>query len=224
MKAMNLGVYLVTDEALCGARGVVETVRQAVLGGATIVQLRDKHADLDGHLRQLEQLAEVTFGLAQLVVNDRLDVAIAARERGIPLDGVHLGQGDDAVLQARDALGPDAIVGLTANAPEHLVSLAELPAGTVDYLGAGVIHPTTTKPNHPPALGVSGFRAFRDASPVPVVAIGGIGLADVASLRAAGAAGICVVSAICAADDAEAAAREFRATWQGQPQAEGGAR
>jgi len=210
---MSLGLYLVTDRALCGARGVVETVRRAVDGGVGIVQLREKHADDAEQLRQAERIAAAIDGRATFVINDRLDVAHAARERGIPVDGVHLGQGDAAALRAREELGPDAIIGLTANTPEHLAALARLPRGTVDHLGVGVIRPTSTKPDHPPALGIEGFALLAAAAPVPCVAIGGVGLSDAAQLRRAGAAGIAVVSALCAAPDPELAARELLAAW-----------
>lgn len=210
---MNLGIYLVTDRALCGERGVVQTVRQAVDGGVNTVQLREKYDGFDEQLRELERLAEVIDGRALLVINDRLDVAIAARERGIAVDGVHLGQGDTAVDRARGELGPDAIVGLTANTPEHLTAVANMPERSVDYLGIGVIRPTSTKPNHPPALGFDGFEHLAATAPVPSVAIGGVELADTAELRRRGAAGIAVVSAICAAPDAEAAARDFVRAW-----------
>ena len=103
---MRLDLYLVTDAALCGDRGVAETVRQAVQGGVTTVQLRDKHRTAAEQLRELELLAEAIDGRADLVINDRLDVAVAARERGLPVAGVHLGQGDDAVTRARAELGP----------------------------------------------------------------------------------------------------------------------
>lgn len=210
---MNLGIYLVTDRALCGSRGVAETVRAAVDGGVRAVQLRDKDADVDAHLRELERLAEVIQGRALLLVDDRLDAATAARERGLPVDGVHLGQGDVGVQRARTALGPDAVIGLTANTEAHLASAARLPEGTVDYLGIGVIHPTTTKPDHPPALGHDGFRRLAAVAPVPAVAIGGIAVDDVTRLRDNGAAGVAVVSAICAADDPEATARRFVRAW-----------
>lgn len=209
----DLSLYLVTDEALCGERGVVETVRQAVDGGVRIVQLRDKNATDAETAEQLVELSRVIDGRALLVVNDRLDAALAARAAGARVDGVHLGQGDASVLRAREALGPDALIGLTANAPEHLDALRELPAGTVDYLGVGVIRPTSTKPDHPPALGVEGFRVFADASPLPCVAIGGVGIDDTEDLRGAGAAGLAVVSALCAADDPAAAASAFRRRW-----------
>jgi hydroxymethylpyrimidine kinase/phosphomethylpyrimidine kinase/thiamine-phosphate diphosphorylase len=208
-RRVDLSLYLVTDAALCGPRGVVDVVAEAVAGGVTAVQLRDKAAGDAELLQQLEQLARVIDGRATLVVNDRLDVAIAARERGIRVDGVHLGQGDAAALTARDALGATAIVGLTANTVAHLEAIERMPPGTIDYVGVGVIRPTATKADHPPALGVDGFAALAAVSPVPCVAIGGVRVSDVAALRAAGAAGIAVVSAICAAPEPRAAADEF---------------
>lgn len=211
---MKLGLYVITDRDLCGARGVAETVRRAVRGGAGIVQLREKQAGFDDQLRQVEELAEAIDGRARLIVNDRLDVAIAARDRGIPVDGVHLGQEDARALTARQALGRHAIVGLTANTSAHLAAVARLPAATVDYLGVGVIRPTTTKPNHPPALGVDGFGELVASTPIPCVAIGGITLADVAPLKRAGAAGIAVVSAVCAAEDPESAASTLTREWE----------
>ncbi|PVE93198.1 bifunctional hydroxymethylpyrimidine kinase/phosphomethylpyrimidine kinase [Microbacterium sp. TPD7012] len=210
----DLSLYLVTDPELCGPRGVVETVRQAVDGGVRIVQLRDKSATDAEIVEQLVELSHVIAGRARLVVNDRLDAALAARERGARVDGVHLGQGDASVLRAREALGPDALIGLTANSAAHLDAVRALPPGTVDHLGVGVIRPTLTKPDHPPALGIDGFRAFAEASPLPCVAIGGVGIDDTEALREAGAAGLAVVSALCAADDPGRVAAEFRRRWR----------
>ena len=209
----DLSLYLVTDAALCGDLGVVETVRRAVDGGVRIVQLRDKDATDAETVDQLLALSQAIDGRALLVVNDRLDAALAARERGARVDGVHLGQGDASVLRAREALGPDALIGLTANSAAHLDAVSALPAGTVDYLGVGVIRPTATKPDHPAPLGVDGFRDFAASSPLPCVAIGGVGIDDTESLRDAGAAGLAVVSALCAAEDPTAAAAQFRRRW-----------
>lgn len=211
----DLSLYLVTDRSLCGARGVAETVRQAVAGGVRVVQLRDKAATDAETVAQLIELSQVIDGRALLVVNDRLDAALEARRRGARIDGVHLGQADASVLRARELLGADALIGLTANTPTHLEAVRELPAGTVDYLGVGVIHPTGTKPDHPPALGVDGFASFAAESPLPCVAIGGVGLEDVTALRDAGAAGVAMVSALCAADDPMVKARAFRRRWNG---------
>ena len=209
----DYGIYLVTDPVLCGPRGVVETVRLAVDGGVHTVQLRDKHASFDQQLSQLEQLAVVIDGRAKLVINDRLDVAVEAQRRGIAIDGVHLGQGDEAAFTAREELGTDAIIGLTANTEDHLAAVAALPAGTVDYVGVGVIRPTSTKPDHPPALGIAGFAHLTAISPVPTVAIGGVHQEDNADLRSAGAAGVCFVSALCAAEDREHVARSMADAW-----------
>ncbi|MBP5802895.1 bifunctional hydroxymethylpyrimidine kinase/phosphomethylpyrimidine kinase [Microbacterium maritypicum] len=211
----DLSLYLVTDAALCGDRGVVETVRRAVDGGVRIVQLRDKDATDAETVDQLVALSQAIDGRALLVVNDRLDAAVAARERGARVDGVHLGQGDASVLRARKVLGPEALIGLTANSPAHLDAVDALPSGTVDYLGVGVIRPTTTKPDHPAPLGVEGFRGLVSRSALPCVAIGGVGVDDTEALREAGAAGLAVVSALCAADDPATTARQFRRRWLG---------
>jgi len=210
----DLSLYFVTDAALCGERGVVETVRQAVDGGAGIVQLRDKDATDAETTTRLVELSLVIEGRALLVVNDRLDAALDARARGARVDGVHLGQGDSSVLRARELLGPDAIVGLTANTSAHLDAVTALPPGTVDYLGVGVIRPTSTKPDHPAPLGIDGFRDFVAASPLPCVAIGGVTIDDTEALRAVGAAGLAVVSALCTAEDVHATAAEFSDRWR----------
>ncbi|MCP2370829.1 thiamine-phosphate diphosphorylase [Agromyces terreus] len=213
---LDLSITLVTDAALCGERGVPAVVADAVDGGVRVVQLRDKTATDDNLLRQLEALAVVIDGRAALLVNDRVDVVVSARERGLPVHGVHLGQGDTAASVARELLGDDVVIGLTANTPEHLATLRRMPRRDVDYLGVGVIRPTSTKPDHPPALGIDGFARFAAEAELPCVAIGGITLADVAALRHSGAAGVAVVSAICAADSPRDAAEAFVAAWSGR--------
>ncbi|CAH0241460.1 bifunctional hydroxymethylpyrimidine kinase/phosphomethylpyrimidine kinase [Microbacterium foliorum] len=210
----DLSLYLVTDPDLCGERGVVETVRRAVDGGVRIVQLRDKTATDIETTAQLVELSRVIDGRALLLVNDRLDSALAARERGARVDGVHLGQGDASVSRAREVLGAEAVIGLTANSPEHLEAVRALPPGTVDYLGVGVIRPTATKADHPPALGVEGFRAVVETTALPCVAIGGVGIDDTERLRSAGAAGLAVVSALCAAADPAETAEAFVRRWR----------
>mgnify|MGYP001026880129 CR=1 FL=1 len=211
---MKDGIYLVTDEKLCGPRGVVETVRLAVDGGVTTVQLRDKHADLASQVAQLEQLAEVIDGRACLIVNDRLDAFLEARRRGIPVDGLHVGQGDVAPEQAREQIGADAVLGLSTDTIEHIRAAEALPKGTVDYLGIGTIRATATKDDAPEALGVEGFGALAGETSISVCAIGGIRADDVPALRRAGADAVAVVSAICAAGNPEAAAREMVQLWE----------
>jgi thiamine-phosphate diphosphorylase len=213
------GIYLVTDRELTCARGVAATVEAAIEGGVRVVQYREKVRSADAQLREVTYLAEVIAGRATLLINDRVDVALAARRLGVRVDGVHLGQGDAGVLAAREQLGDDAIIGLTANTDDHLATVAALPAGTVDYLGIGVVRPTSTKPDHPPALGIDGFTRLAAEAVVPAVAIGGIRFDDVPQLRDAGAAGVAVVSAICAAADPQLAARGLTAAWRASPAA-----
>lgn len=213
----DLGVYLVTDTALCDrhGHGVLDVVRAAVDTGVRIVQVRDKDASTRDLLALVTAVADAVGTVAQVVVDDRLDVALVARRTGHPVAGVHLGQSDLPVAEARALLGSDAHIGLTANTPEHLVALDTLPRGTLDLLGVGVVHPTSTKPDHPPALGHEGFARIALAADLPCVAIGGVGLDDVAALRSVGAAGVAVVSGICAAPDPGAAAAAYVAAWRG---------
>jgi thiamine-phosphate pyrophosphorylase len=210
---LNLSTYLVTDTALSGARGVLGVIREAVSAGVPIIQIRDKTASARDLYQLVVQAAEVTGPNVSLLVDDRVDVYLAARAIGTNVDGIHIGQSDLPVELARELIGPDAILGLTANTPEQFAAVAALPAGTVDYLGVGVIRPTSTKPDHPTPLGIDGFQSLAASTPLPCVAIGGVALSDTAALRAAGAAGLAIVSAICAAVDPFVAATEFRAAW-----------
>ncbi|MBF4632173.1 bifunctional hydroxymethylpyrimidine kinase/phosphomethylpyrimidine kinase [Clavibacter michiganensis subsp. phaseoli] len=227
MSGLDLSVYLVTDPALCGARGVPAVVAAAVAGGATVVQIRDKHASAADLLGTVTEAAAAIDAHSSarpgaprplLLVDDRVDVVLAALARGVRVDGVHVGQSDvpaDLVRRMLDAASPDRrlVVGLTANAPAHVEAVRALPPGTVDYLGVGVIRPTSTKPDHPAPLGHDGFGIIAGLSPVPCVAIGGVDVDDVAAIAAAGGAGTAVVSAVCAAEDPEAAARELAEAW-----------
>lgn len=207
------GIYLVTDSGLCGARGVVETARAAVSGGVRIVQIREKNASAAELYDLVIRTAEAVGHSATVLVDDRVDVFLAARAAGAPVHGVHVGQGDLPVGRVRELVGAGTIVGLTANTPEHLARVHALPQGTVDYLGVGVIRPTSTKPDHPEPLGIDGFARIAAAAGLPCVAIGGIQPADVQGLRRSGAAGVAVVSAICAAGDPRQSAEDLVARW-----------
>jgi len=198
----DLGVYLVTDPTLCAARGLEQTVLAAVRGGVTLVQLRDKAAS-DAQLiavgRRLR--AALTGSGVPLIVNDRLEVAVA-----IGADGLHLGQADGALAAARKRLGEAAILGLSV---QTMTQARGVDSALVDYVGVGPVYATVTKPDHAAPLGFDGLARVCTASPVPAVAIGGLALGHVADVLAAGAAGLALVSAICAAADPTAAARAF---------------
>ena len=199
----DLSLYFITDPEFCRARGLVETVRAAVAGGATMVQLRDPVAKTRALVEAARTLVAVLRPLrVRLIINDRADVALAA-----DADGLHVGQADLSPADARRLIGPDRILGLSITAEADLAS-ADL-AG-VDYLGVGPIFATATKPDAAPAIGTAGLRAIATRVSLPIVAIGGIHAGNAGQTIGAGARGIAVVSAIAAAVDPEAAARQLR--------------
>lgn len=212
MSGHDLSLHLVTDHRMPFA-AVVDVVDAAAGAGATVVQFRDKTASGRDLFDRVTALADVIAGRATFLVDDRVDVALAARAAGARVDGVHLGQNDLPVVAARWLLGTDALIGWTANTPAHFADAAALPPGTVDYLGVGVIRATATKPDHPQPLGVDGFAGLVASAPLPCVGIGGIEVGDVAALRRAGAAGVAVVSAVSEAADPAAATRALREAW-----------
>ena len=197
-----LRLYAVTDRAWVGAQTLPQQVEAALKGGATCVQLREKHLD-DAAIRAeaLEISALCKQYRVPFILND--NVALAA-ECGA--DGVHLGQEDMDPAQARQILGPDAIIGVSA----HSVAEAKAAvAAGADYLGCGAMFATTTKTNTT-TLPKETLRAICEAVPVPVVAIGGIHKENLLSLADCGEAGVALVSAIFAAKDIEAECRELR--------------
>jgi len=211
--SVDLSTYLVTDAGLSGPRGVLAVIADAIAGGATAVQIRDKSASTREVYELVVAAARLTRGRCLLFVDDRVDVFLAVRQGGARVDGVHIGQSDLPADVARRLIGSDALIGLTANTPAHLAAAHCLPPDTIDYFGVGVIRPTETKANHPEPMGVEGFAALAALTRIPCVAIGGIRLDDTPALRHAGAAGVAVVSAICAAADVRAATREFSDAW-----------
>ncbi len=212
---VDLSLYLVTDSAQSCERGrdIDDTVSRAVAGGVTAVQVREKTASDEEFLDVVTRVAAVLPPYVALFVNDRVDVFLAARARRIRVTGVHVGQADQSVSAVRAAVGPDAVIGLSAGTDEQLAAAAADPA-RVDYVGIGALHATSTKPDAPRALGIAGFARLVRLIDLPCVAIGGITAADMPLLRANGAAGAAVVSAICAAADPEKAARQLVGKWK----------
>jgi len=201
---LDLSIYLITDAALCAARGLVETVAAAVRGGATVVQLRDKTATDEQLIEQGRRLKQALAGSGvPLIINDRVEVAAASGA-----DGVHVGQSDAAAQLARAVLGPHAFVGLSVRSVEQ--ALAVDPA-VVDHVGIGPVFATATKADHAAPLGFDGLARVCGASPVPAVAIGGLKLDHVGAVLVAGADGLAMISALCAAPDPEQSARQLAA-------------
>ncbi|GBD43728.1 Thiamine-phosphate synthase [bacterium HR40] len=205
---VDLRLYAILDPALLGGRDPVACARAAVAGGCTLLQLRDKRyaarpvIDLARRLNDVLRPAGVP-----LVVDDRVDVALAAGAAG-----VHLGREDMAPEDARRILGPQAIVGVTAHRPEEVDGVV---AGIADYVGIGPVFATRSKDPGDPPIGPEGLsrlvaRLHRRLPGFPVVAIAGIDEENASSVIAAGAQGIAVISALFSAPDIEAAAGRLR--------------
>ncbi len=196
------GLYLVTDRALCGHRTVEEVVFMALQGGATCIQLREKDASTRDFVEVAQRIkASMASFRASLIINDRIDVALA-----IGAHGVHVGQRDMPCEIARKLLGPRALIGLSVETWED-VERAE--ALNVDYLGVSPIFKTPTKTDTKGHWGLEGLSRIRAATRRSLVAIGGLNADNAAEVIRAGADSVAVVSAICTAPDPQRAALEL---------------
>lgn len=213
-ESFDLSTYLVTDSAQARAAGhdLVDLVYEAVAGGVTLVQLREKNMPAREFLDLVLRVSTAVALKVPVLVNDRVDVYLAAREMGARVAGVHVGQGDLPVASVRALVGPRAIVGLSASTEDQLYAASVRSAG-VDYVGIGALHPTTSKKDAPEPLGHARMAELIALSGLPAVAIGGVGQDDLPLLRASGARGGAVVSAICGAADPREAARALAAAW-----------
>ncbi|MFL4475625.1 thiamine phosphate synthase [Paeniglutamicibacter sp. MACA_103] len=212
------GVYLVADSASTAGRPLADIVKAAVDGGIRTVQLRCKDMPAGEFADVVMECAHHTAGRAALLVNDRVDVFLAARASGADVQGVHIGQSDLPAALVRELIGPDAVLGLSAASDAQIDAANKLQLrspGTIDYLGVGAVHATPTKRDHPEPLGHAGLARAVGLSDLPVIAIGGIDADDVAPLARSGAAGVAVVRAICAAGDPRAAATNLLNLWEG---------
>ncbi|MEX1157620.1 MAG: thiamine phosphate synthase [Thermomicrobiales bacterium] len=201
--APRLRRYLVTDARAGSVERLVEICRAALDGGVTAIQLRAKGwADrqlLDAALA-IQPLCHAAGAL--LIVNDRLDIALAAGA-----DGVHLGVDDMPVAVVRRLLGPDAVIGYS---PETDADRRNAEADGADYLGVGPVYATGTKSDAGEAIGLDGLRRVVSATRLPVIGIGGISIEQAAGVVSAGAVGVALVGAVFMAADPAAAARRLR--------------
>jgi thiamine-phosphate pyrophosphorylase len=197
------GLYLVAGEENCTKHSLPDVVEQAVAAGVKLVQLREKAADSRSFLQLAQQLMEVLEGTAaRLIINDRADIALAAKAHGL-----HLGQRDLPFSIARQLLGPDAIIGLSV---ENDAQVAQAIMLQPDYIALSPIYPTPTKTDTAPAWGLEGLRRVRKSTDLPVVAIGGINARTLPKVAAAGADSFAIVSAICAAEQPGAAVKKLQ--------------
>jgi len=191
----------------------------AAAAGAGTVQVRCKDLLAGDLLRLVLAVAGAVAGAApatRVLVNDRADVAHTARRRGAAVHGVHLGQADLPVAEARDLLGPDAVIGLTAGTLD-LVREAESRRGEdrPDYLGSGPFRRTPTKDVGRPPIGAEGYRARVAATALPVLAIGDVTLSDVPELARTGVSGVALVREVMMAEDPGAVTAACLAAWEG---------
>lgn len=202
MKHLDTSLYFITDSTGLSEEEFLRRTEEALRGGVTLLQLREKNRTTREYLSLAEKVHELTrrYGVP-LLIDDRLDVAMA-----MDAEGVHLGQSDLPIRIARRILGPDKIVGATAKTVPQATEAYEQGA---DYLGVGAIYPTTTKVKTV-LTSTDTLRDICKAVPIPVNAIGGLNKTNIDVLRGIPIAGICVVSAIMKADDPRQAAVDLR--------------
>lgn len=199
----GMTLYAVTDRSWLGERTLAQVVEDVLKGGATFLQLREKELDREAILAEAREIQAIAARYhVPFVINDSVDIALAC-----DADGVHVGQNDLMGRDVRALIGPDKILGITANTVELAVAAERAGA---DYIGAGAVFGTTTKQNAK-NLSLDTLKAICQAVNIPVVAIGGINADNLPRLAGTGAAGAAVVSALFAQKDPEEAARRMRA-------------
>ena len=225
-KKLDISAYLVVGPENTLGRPVAQIVRDAVEAGFTCVQVRSKVVSARDLIALTKDAADAIAaagksGSVALVVDDRLDVVLAAREEGIKVDGVHVGQSDIPVEVCRRLLGEDSIVGLSVETAGLLEYVRTADTSLIDYFGAGPLHETQTKKdcevdedNNVILHTIDDFKKLAAISPVPVTVGGGVKKEDIPQLAATGIGGFFVVSAVAGAADPKAAASELVTLWR----------
>jgi thiamine-phosphate pyrophosphorylase len=201
-KVRDFKLYVIIDGKTAKGRDLVTVTREAIAGGADVIQLREKELPA-GRILELARAIRKAIRTEEAVflINDRPDIALAAGA-----DGVHLGQDDIPPEAARAIMGRDKIIGVSTHCLEQARAAEEK---GVDYIGVGPVFSTPTKPGYK-SVGLELIRSVKDAVKLPFVAIGGIEGNNILQVIAAGAARVAVVRAVCGADDVQAAARTLK--------------
>ena len=201
MNREALRLYLVTNRYQDSLESFLEKVETACRSGVTIVQLREKNLTTNQYYQLAKQVKEITDAYqVPLIIDDRLDVCLA-----VDAAGLHIGDDELPVPVARQVLGPDKILGVTAKTVKRALEAEE---GGADYLGTGAIFPTTTKENAPITL-ISTLKTICQTVAIPVAAIGGLTSENIDQLAATGIAGVAVVRDLMQAEDIEAKTQAF---------------
>lgn len=195
-------LYLVTDRSLMSTATLIEAVEQAILGGCTMIQLREKNISSLDFYRQSVEVKKVTEQYhVPFIINDRIDIAMA-----VNADGVHIGQSDIPAAIVRDLIGTDMLLGVSAASVKEAVQAANDGA---DYLGVGAMFPTGTKTDAN-YVSIEELKKIRHAVNLPIIAIGGINKSNIKLFYNTGINGLAVVSAIIAQPDIQKAAAEMK--------------
>lgn len=195
-------LYLCTDRKLMSTNTLEEAVEQAILGGCSLIQLREKQSSSREFFEMAKRIKAITDRYrVPLIINDRIDIALA-----VDAAGVHLGQEDIPAKEARRIMGEEKVIGVSARTVELARKAAEDGA---DYLGVGAMFATSTKGNAK-VIGKEKLKEIRAAVSIPIVAIGGINHSNAAQLVDIGINGLAVVSSVIGASDIQAAARKMR--------------
>lgn len=202
-------LYLVTDRVILNGRDFFASVEKAIEGGVTLVQLREKEiSSLDFYTIALKLKTMMQHYNIPLIINDRLDIALA-----VDAEGLHIGQEDLPLEVARRQLGKDKLLGYSVSNIEEALRGER---GGADYLGAGPVYPTASKLDTVSPIGLEQLRKIKESVSIPVVGIGGIGLANILDVKQSGVDGVSLISAILGNDDIEGRSRELIKLWEGQ--------
>lgn len=202
---LNYSLYLVTDRKILAGRDLCGCVEQAIRGGVTLVQLREKAVSTQEFYQIASKVKQLTDSYkVPLIINDRLDIALA-----VEASGLHIGQDDMPAEVARRLLGPNKILGVSVSSVEEARTAVQ---GGADYLGVGAVFPTLSKADAD-AVSLEELARIKQSVAVPVVAIGGIATDNLAKVRAAGVDGAAVISAILGCQDCRGAAEGLARIW-----------
>lgn len=205
-KVVDYTLYLVTNRELMSSKTIEESVKEAIKGGCTIVQLREKDIsskefyDIAKSLRKITKKHKIPF-----IINDRVDIALA-----VNADGVHVGQSDLSLKNVRKLIGKNKIIGVSCG---NLEEAKKAYKDGADYLGVGAVFPTNTKKDAKD-VGIDGLKEIINNIPLPIVAIGGINKDNIENLRGINLAGVALVSAIIAQEDVKNSAKEIKKTYK----------
>jgi thiamine-phosphate pyrophosphorylase len=205
--SIDYSLYLVTDRSILKGEDIFSATEKALKGGVTLVQLREKEiSSLDFYNIALKMKELVSSYNVPLIINDRLDIALA-----VDADGLHIGQEDLPLKIARRLLGPSKILGYSVSNIKEAIFGEENGA---DYLGAGPVYPTGSKSDAGNPIGAEGLQKIKERVSIPVVGIGGIGTGNITEVKRTGIDGVSLISAILGSKDIEGTSRALITKWR----------